>query len=177
MKCSQARKLFIHAEEGFSAADLDRHLQGCPSCRRLFDRMQTVRKLVSLKKHEAPPAGFEARLLAGIRARLREEERPDARTTRLWDVLTGGPLPALRYAMAAAFVLLVAVHIFSISQFPEMTSPWFEAQEAGPGTGAVAAGTNEAGWPGVAGLQVVSNLGPPRIDYGPGVAVPVNLEY
>lgn len=96
--CQDARILLDQHELGDASPDLSKplaaHLLGCAECRLVHERTLLMRHKLQAMPVPPPPAGYERRLVAMMRA----AERP-ARATR-W-------LPA--YAMAASLALCVSV--------------------------------------------------------------------
>lgn len=181
MNCAHARKLMIEFEDREIPADLRSHLDACAACRRQREQADVVRRLVALKRYERPSPGAEARCRAGVRRRLEHpEQEPGFGLGGAWEVLAAWRLPAFRYALAAAFALLVAVHLLSLPELPALRATAPEAPAAAPAA-RVAELTNPApaagrsAEPGI--LVLASNRGPARLDYGPMPSTLVNFEY
>jgi hypothetical protein len=173
MKCSNIQKLLIEFENRELTPELQSHVHGCPECRKHIEQMDFVRQMIALKRYEKPAPGVEARCMAGIRRRI---EQPDeglaAAWSGLWEVLTGPPLPMFRYATAAAFAVLLLIHVLSLSQLPAV-SPLASVVPAPPVVQArVAPPTVNFLRPAMEArpllvLDMASNQGPAHIDYGP----------
>ncbi len=178
MRCSRAQKLALRHEDGELPADVALHFSGCEACRTQNDCLQTVRKLVSLKKYEQPDAGFEQRSLMAIHQRLAELN--DAAGDELaWDGTVGSSFPALRYIVVGTFAILMALQIFS----PPAQTPRIPIAEApvaaAPVPAPVRASAPMPESPGLVAIQVASNRGPGRVEYGPSYlhTMPVNFNY
>jgi predicted anti-sigma-YlaC factor YlaD len=67
MNCAQVRKWLADDQVETRSARVLEHLEECPGCARLADRLQTAREL--LRDHHAgaePDAGFSARVVAAL---------------------------------------------------------------------------------------------------------------
>lgn len=183
MRCSRVRERLIEFEDRELIPELQSHLDQCPACRQHREQMDFVRRLIALKKYERPAPGVEARCLAGIRRRLEQPDRtPEKAWGGVWEVLTGAPLPAFRYAVATAFAVLVAVHVLSLPQLPPVQpmlseaapAPLIAARSAAPSTNPPQPDAQGAG---AAVLYAASNRGPAHLEYGPLPSTLVNFEY
>jgi hypothetical protein len=180
MRCSRALKLAFRYEDGEVPADVALHLSGCSACRTRFEQLQTVRKLVSLKKHERPDAGFEQRSLLAIHRRLAELNQATGEDLA-WDGSVGSSFPALRYIVIGTFAILVALQVISLPSAQPLRIPVAEVPVAVPtqAPAAVRASAPAPESPALATIQVASNRGPGRVEYGPSYlqTMPVNFEY
>jgi hypothetical protein len=178
MRCSRALKLAIQHEDGEIPADVALHLSGCAACRGRFEQLQSVRKLVSLKKHERPDAGFEQRSLMAIHQRLAELNHA-ADEEIAWDGGVGSSFPALRYIVVGTFAILMALQIFSLPSSQPPRVPVAEIHMPAAAPAPVRASVPAQVSPGLAAMQVASNRGPGRVEYGPSYlqTMPVNFEY
>ena len=173
MRCSKAIKLAFQHEDGEQPADVRQHLAGCSRCSAAVARMQAVRQLVSLKKHEVPDPAFEQRSLMAIHRRLVELNQSPGELPA-WGGLGGSPFPALRYIVVGTFAVLAAMQMLSMppgsASFAPVSAPRVAEGQPFPPPAENA---------GVAALQVASNRGPGRLEYGPSYlqTVPVNFEY
>ena len=174
MKCSRAQRLWIEFEDVRHPPELAEHLASCAACRRQHEREQTLRKLVSLKQYEMPRTGLEQRTLAGVHERIEQlKGEPENILAKLWELLTGSPLPVFRYAAAGAFALLLVVHLFAIPPLPAS----LPLVEKGRASLAAQSTAPVLGSPAQVTVMTDSNAGS-RVDYGPyEPSRPVNLEY
>lgn len=84
------------------------HTADCARCRAEQDRQERLRRLVGLKRYERPDPFAADRLAARVREGLASREPAQGD-----DVVFGPfrvPLPIIRYAAAAALLLVVAQH-------------------------------------------------------------------
>jgi hypothetical protein len=185
MNCSQIQRYCTeHAGEELSAACLE-HLVACQHCRAAYERALTLCKLISLKRHETPDPGFDHRCLAAIERGLDAyEEQPRAWGQRIWGLFDLVPAPALRYAMAAAIVALIALQVITVQKIHSIESPVNGMVETTiiVEQPLLAADTNPSA-PAVAELRpagiilVASNFQPNGMQYGPGPSRLVGFEY
>ncbi len=186
MNCADIQKSLIAFEDDVIPADLQRHLDGCETCRKQYAQLQGVRKLISLKQYERPDPWFEQRMAAKINAALDARDEQTA-GERAWEAFTGGRIPALRYVMALLLVALVGINVYFYSQGPAAQTA---APVQAPAPQPVAVAEVPAPPPAITNFQVVpvrpaealiadafSNRGPGRVEYGPLHSVPVNFEY
>src|SRR3954467_7678939 len=96
MDCTQIREAFMSGP-GLRSAEIEAHLQGCPTCRELFERDAALGKTLAQAATQAMPLQDE--LFAALEARVAEEVG-----LRAW--LRSRPTP-LRFAAAALSVLAV----------------------------------------------------------------------
>lgn len=114
MRCGKARKnltAYIDGElDGRALEPLKAHLDDCPECRAVAAELKTTSGILSGLTELEPSPGFDATFWARIkeekiRKAAQEAEREERR--RAWLGVLG--VPALRPALAAAVVVLVAV--------------------------------------------------------------------
>lgn len=128
MNCQQARfyfsELASHSLSDTEEAVIRGHLASCAECRVGLGRVQKLRGLLALKRHEQPSAFFHNTFLEEFHRRMYAEVA-HARTPTLWQriasffdwnlpasLLKGG---ALATAAALLIMLGVSMHIDSIS--------------------------------------------------------------
>ena len=120
MRCASARRSVSDSLDGplrpDRAADLARHLEGCPACRGFARELGAIVRGAGKLSAPEPPARVWLRIAAGVRA---------ARTGE--DTLPAPAAPAVRwrYALAAAAVLLLvggAVFVGLQSRRPAVSS-------------------------------------------------------
>ncbi|MFH0908634.1 MAG: hypothetical protein V1929_07720 [bacterium] len=162
--------------------DVEAHLATCEACRKAHAQALLVCKLMSLKKYEQPDPGFEARSLARIRNSIYEIEEQRQRRWRFWEIFEAGPVPALRYALAAAVLVLTGLNFVSMQNLPSLQpvvmdepAPVFESRAT------LAVDTNPPVEVQVAPfapfLLASSNRQPGQVQYGPGPSVPVSFGF
>jgi anti-sigma factor RsiW len=173
--------LLVEFEDSEMPAGLREHLEGCSECRTYQLRTDQLRKLLAMKSAELPDPGFEARSLAAIRQQI---DQLDSRAPllRLLDVLSEGPVPALRYGVAAAFAALLAAHMMTISNISPMQPMLTDIPETRFISRPVHSQTAFAPiYPSHHSpepiFQIASNAGPRRVEYGPGPSRMVNFEF
>ncbi len=183
MNCKQSQNFFLAMEEGVPLPEVEQHLASCPTCRAQYESFQAVRKLVSLKKYELPDAGFESRCAAAIHLQLVEQEQNRPEAAGWLGRIFGTPLPMFRYAAAAVFGLFVLFQVLPMTPLAPLTmegsdesvAPSLEMRKP---IVVLSATTTDMAAPALAAtLPGVSNRGPSRVEYGPGMSVPVSLEY
>lgn len=108
MRCSRARTLVWLNSEEPPPPDLQAHLGRCPDCQRFAERAYRIRSLVALKGYEQPRPGLEEAMVLRVRRSL-EERSPAIDAAPAW-----GWQPALRYAAAAALVVLLVLNVFTV---------------------------------------------------------------
>lgn len=111
MKCADVQRTCLENDGSPLPTPVLEHLIGCADCRKAYERTQVVTKLIGLKRHETPAPGFEARLSAGLRARI-EAEKPTPYSGLRVEWLTGSLRGWHVAAAAAAAVLITAAGTF-----------------------------------------------------------------
>jgi anti-sigma-K factor RskA len=121
MDCDQVREQLdafaVGALEPDEQREIERHLEGCPDCREMADRLVTAANLLPLALAAAspvtPPAGLKERVLAAVPAKAPPAAEPDrleraeSRTRRrFWNSRT--------LAAAAALALLVVSLVLGV---------------------------------------------------------------
>src|ERR1700690_47929 len=122
MNCKEIQRYCIEYAGEKLSAEVEQHLATCEACRRAHERAELVCKLISLKKYEQPDPGFEARSLARIRNSIQELEDNRSKGWRFLDIFGTGDVPVLRYAMAAAVLLLTGLNFVSVQNLPALRS-------------------------------------------------------
>lgn len=179
MKCERVRELLVKYEDTTLPGDVALHMNQCSSCQQHSRQMESVRRLMSLKKHERPDPGFEERSALAIRRQLENLNRePESRLGSLLNFLTDYPQPAFRYALAAVVAALVVINFVSMP----LLSPVRPAESVAHVTPPPAPTSTTVPFevyrqPVLAAFQGPSNRGPARVEYGPRESVPVSLEY
>ena len=181
MKCERVRELLVQFEDSTLPADVALHMTQCSACQQHSRQMESVRRLMSLKKYEQPAPGFEERSALAIRRRIEDLNRqPESLPGRLWEFLTDYPHPAFRYALAAAVAVLIVVNLVSMPQLtPIRPAEPVARVTAPPAPTATTIPFEVYRQPALAAFQSPSpsNRGPARVEYGPRESVPVNFEY
>lgn len=115
MKCSKAKKLISSHIDGDldagKSSSLEKHLEACPDCQKLLKDFQTITNQAKDLEQEPPSAQVWFRIQARVKEAKQKRVSPEwGRRER---VLL---LPAkIRYAVSAAFLLLVIVGAVIIS--------------------------------------------------------------
>ncbi len=186
MNCSNARKKLLEFEDTVLPADLQKHLDQCADCANHLHETQQLRSLLATQNQVAPSPGFEARLIAEVGRRIRAlDEKPVTIWDRVWDFVFGTPVPSYQYALAAALVLLVGVHVYNLTSSLPVDSagtpqPVIAAAKSAvqPAPATNVAGAQLASGQNVIGpLRIATNRGPGRVEYGPIPSTLVNYEY
>jgi len=116
-RCTKTRKKLVGYPLGTDIPDeLRRTVEACPECRAFWAQMRRVAGLVALKRFELPDERDLERCRQAVRRQamaLQEEAGAAA-----WDAFWGATMPAVRFGMAALFVALLGLHIFSASHLP-----------------------------------------------------------
>jgi len=179
MKCERARDLLIEFEDATLPADVALHMDQCSSCQQHSQQMQSLRRLLSLKKYERPGPGFEERSALAIRRRLEDLNRqPESQLGSFWEFLTDYPRPAFRYALVAVVAALVVINFVSMPRLAPMrpAEPFARATQP-PAQISTTLPFEVYRQPALAAFQSPSNRGPARVEYGPRESMPVNYEY
>lgn len=184
MRCWRARRQLVEFEDRGYPAGLRRHTEECAACRKLCEEMAFTRRLIGLKRYEQPDPGLEGRCARRIHMALAagagEEERSAA------PVAGWGPLPAFRFATAAALVLLLgglavrqrlgSLNSMLAGEAPEENLPRHVAVEPTPVAAPDGAEQNlPLLVPG--GLALATNRGTGGVQYGPVPSQPVRFDY
>lgn len=179
MKCERVRELLVEFEGTALPVDVVLHMEQCPNCQQYSRQMESVRRLMSLKKHERPDPGFEERSALAIRRRLEDLNRkPESWVGNLWEFLMDYPRPAFRYALAAVVVALIVMNFVSMPQLAPIRPAGPVARVTPPPAPTSTTIPFEVyRQPALATFQSASNQGPARVEYGPRESVPVNYEY
>jgi hypothetical protein len=107
MNCQDTQRLMGVRREADWPAEALAHVDGCAECRAAAERERGLARLWTVARAERPDAGFDARLRARIHAGLKAT--PEA---PFW------ALPAPRYGLAAAALVMVAVLPLYLSGLP-----------------------------------------------------------
>ncbi len=179
MKCDRVRELLVEFEDSSLPADVAGHLDACAGCRQYSRQMESVRRLMSLKKYERPDAGFEERSALAIRRRLEDLNRkPESRLAAFLEFLTDYPRPAFRYALAGVVAALIVMNFVSMPRLAPVRPVEPVARVAPPPAPTpVTLPIEVYSRPMLAEFHTPSNRGPARVEYGPRESVPVNFEY
>ena len=117
MKCKRVRELLVEFEDTTLPSEIAKHLDQCSACRQHSRQMETVRRLMSLKKYERPDPGFKERSALAIRHRIEDLNRQSqSRLGGFWVFLTDYPQPSFRYALATTIAVLLVIHFISMPQ-------------------------------------------------------------
>lgn len=121
MKCRCAKtkkRLMAYPCNEALPSELRATVEACPECLAFWTRMRRVSALIALKRHEIPDEQVLERCANAVRCRLAALQE-DAGTSA-WDGLWGTTLPVFRFSMAALFMALLGLHIFSASHLPSI---------------------------------------------------------
>jgi hypothetical protein len=179
MKCERVQELLVEFEDSVLPADVADHMSQCSACQQHSRQMQSLRRLLSLKKYERPGPGFEERSALAIRRRLEDlNRRPESQFGSFWEFLTDYPRPAFRYALAAVVAALVVINFVSMPRL-EPVRPAIPVARVAPSPEPTSTTIPFEVYrePALAEFQGPSNRGPARVEYGPRESVPVNFEY
>ncbi|MFH0952952.1 MAG: hypothetical protein V1873_01340, partial [Verrucomicrobiota bacterium] len=169
----------VEFEDTTLPADVAEHVNQCSACRQHSRQMESVRRLMSLKKYERPDPGFEERSALAIRRRLEDLNRqPESQPGSFWEFLTDYPRPAFRYALAAVVAALVVINFVSMPRLAPVQPAEPVARVTPPPVPTSTTIPFEVyRQPALAAFQSHSNRGPAHVEYGPRESVPVNYEY
>ncbi len=123
MKCRCAKtkkRLMAHPRDTDLPDDLRATLESCPECRAFWSRMQRISGLIALKRYEYPDLATLDRCRRDVHQRILDlQAKAQAQAEPVsWSAVWGTTLPAFRFSMAALFVALLGLHIFSASHLP-----------------------------------------------------------
>jgi hypothetical protein len=179
MKCERVRELLIEFEDATLPADVALHMSQCSACQQHSRQMQSLRRLLSLKKYERPDPGFEERSALAIRRRLEDlNRRPESQFGSFWEFLTDYPRPAFRYALVAVVAALVLINFVSMPRLvPVRPDEPIARVTPPPAPTSTTIPFEVYHQPALATFHNPSNRGPARVEYGPRESVPVNYEY
>ena len=175
MKCEDAPMFIGLPDDDQRAAEMRSHIRACARCRAQVDHQNNVRALLALKRYEQPPLGFSERCAADIRRELEQQAAAHGAWWQAWGEYMGAAFQPLRLAVAAVLLLGIGFHF--LRPATEVAAPipasWarirVDSTAAAAPLGLVTDNTPL--------LMAASNSGSLRMDYGPGVAVPVKFEY
>lgn len=186
MRCSRVRKLLTDEHDVAFPAAVREHLAACPGCRVFRERTAAVRRLLALKRYEQPTAGFDERCRYAVRQALAEELERERMPAPAGAFGLGraadAALPALRYALAAVLMAMVAMHLFLAPSLPPMHSLLpndapavrLACDEPLPVTNLAMEVVRR---PAVPEIVLASNRGPAGVRYGPGGSRLVSFDY
>ncbi|MBN1269468.1 MAG: hypothetical protein JXB04_07775 [Kiritimatiellae bacterium] len=171
MNCARFRKSSITYADGFLPDDLAAHMAACDACRAFYEKGESLRRLLALKRYERRDAVRAAATRATIHQVLVEEAYKEqaAPAAEPAGALVAA-LPFLRYGLAAALVALLGFHALLISplssvqsDLPEALTPVRTASPSRPQPVVVRDAPAAAYEP---LMLASSNIGPARIQYG-----------
>jgi hypothetical protein len=193
MMCGDARRICVELAGESLPAEVDRHLLECAACRKAYQQTLSIQKMIGLKRHERPAAGFEDRLVASVVRAIRQPEPRPGFLAWLAENFLPGSAPAVRWAAAAACAAMLVGAGFLIMQPPLENGPGLAVQSpveddrafldqaliAGASITSpapepvstpipVLAATPTQSWP--------NSVSPGGIQYGPGPSVPVQYQ-
>jgi hypothetical protein len=179
MRCKRVRELLVEFEDATLPADVAEHVNHCTACQRHSRQMESVRRLMSLKKYERPDPGFEERSALAIRRRLEDLNRqPESKLAGFWEFLTDYPRPAFRYALAGVVAALIVINFVAMPRLaPFRLAEPIARVTPPPAPTSTTIPIEVYRQPALAVFQNPSNRGPSRVEYGPRESVPVNFEY
>ena len=117
MNCLNIQRRIREADLHHLDADLQKHLARCPECKKEYDSILALNRLIGLKKYEQPAPGFEKRNIDTVLMRLQNLENDPAalgnealppRPAGIMDFLFH-PQPAVQLAWAAGLLLLIGL--------------------------------------------------------------------
>ena len=179
MKCERVSELLIEFQDTTLPSEIAEHMDQCSACREQSRQMNTVARLISLKKYECPDPGFEERSALAIRRRIEDlNQQSESLFGGFWKFLTDYPQPMFRYTLAATVVALLVINLMSMPQLTPTRPAEPVARLTPPSVPASAVIPFDVyRQPAIAEFQNPSNYRPTRIEYGPRESVPVNFEY
>jgi hypothetical protein len=128
MNCAECQRHSLELGSDELPAAMSAHLLECPACRKAHQRAVSLRQLLSLKRFEQPDPSFEVRNLARVQAAIRDlDPSPRGWWAGVLDVLTGQPVPALRYAAAGLVLGLLGINWLSVRSLPPLPTASIEA--------------------------------------------------
>ncbi|MBU1694326.1 MAG: hypothetical protein KKC51_10235 [Verrucomicrobia bacterium] len=181
MNCRRARNSLGLCDGKSLPDDMAQHLQSCSSCQEFIAGMSGVQRLLALKRHETPDAGFENRCAETIRLRLQSPglENVEREIESFWS--TGF---IIRAAAAAVLVLLVGFHVRSVrlstlasGVAPREPSVAAERQRAPAPVNLLAQPAPVLVAPAPVMMLAQSNSRPGEIQYGPLPSQVVRFDY
>lgn len=187
MNRSELEALILGGDEADLTPDIKALIDADPQLKDLYQRTCLTRQLCSLKRYERPDRVREVRMRQDILRRIRQQQDEPGRLS-IWEVLTGSTTPALRFGIAALFLALIGIQLFTSPPPPperavvEQPAKAVVSAEATPGAEVILlASTNlpaddrlpTPSYP----IASVSNVEPGRIQYGPGPSRPVSFDY
>lgn len=131
---SQLLDLLYGELDEAAAAEARSHLDGCASCRGAFDKLGAVRRVVSQLPQEEPPSSIDETVMRAARARARDVAASQPRAAEidregeggLWRSIVrflGSFAMGPQVAMAAVFLLVVGIGLWSLPQLQREDTP------------------------------------------------------
>ena len=110
MKCADAEeKIYLYTElSKREQGEIDHHLATCLSCRRIMERVSTMRKTIALQRTNIPTMTNEAMMTRRV---MDDIGRIQKKKKGTWSPFSQNPLIGLRYSMAALSVFLLAFFV------------------------------------------------------------------
>jgi hypothetical protein len=128
MNCTECQRLSLESDGGDLPEAVSAHLLECASCRRAHQRAVSLRQLLAIKRFEQPDASFEVRNLARVREGIANlQPASHGWWAGLLNILTGQPVPVLRYAAAGVVLGLLGINWLSIRSLPPLPTASIEA--------------------------------------------------
>lgn len=179
MRCKRIQEMLIQFEDVVLPAFVSDHLKQCPDCRLFQERNARVRQLLAIKQYERPSPGVEERIAAdvvrAVRAAPPSESAESPWSAFAW--LLRSPAPAMSFAVAALMIALVTMQIMNMPELQPAEQPAAGVANVGTQPSATTPTPMLAREEAPPVLQVVSNRGAGRVEYGPGPSVPVSFDY
>ncbi len=120
-KCSKLKKTIVLFDNNTLPDELRERIDSCPECREFFEHSNEIRRILALKGHESPRPGHAERCVVRVRQRL-EALSGENEACRDWRAVLLGPMPVLRFGMAA--LLLSLMGLYMLSSNPEPLHQW-----------------------------------------------------
>jgi hypothetical protein len=180
MNCAACREYLLQNAMDSLPEPVSAHLLECADCRAAHTRAVTLVRLLSLKQHETPDVHFETRLVARVESAIREgAAAPQGIGARIWDMLAGGPLPALRFSMALVVVGLIGLNLLSVQTPPSLPFSSIEAKRPAPAPLMLASeeSTNRLPNRSLPVVFLPAATPPSNVQYGTGPSRLVGFEY
>ena len=119
MKCRKIKRIVLSFDQSELGPEISSHIESCPACGRVYEQANCIRRLISLKQHEAPSEFRREHCLTELRERLTTLQQQPKDTT---------PEPVAemqyvyRYGLAAVAVVLLTLQVVVTQYLPSLRS-------------------------------------------------------
>jgi len=121
MKCATVKAWLGAGNPANIPPDMARHIEQCPDCRQEAKRTAMLCRMLAFKQYEKPSPEMTSRCIRGVRDRLAAIEAQAERAGALGRI-TPFTLPAMRFALAALFLMMLGAHVFLMTPTPSLES-------------------------------------------------------